>query len=130
MKHVDFSVLKGKVIVEISGMEKDSEEILIKCSDGTVYKMYHEQDYSENVWLEDVSGEVSNLLNTPILGADLTTDTQEVADWSSRTYSYYHLKTLKGYVDLRWLGESNGYYSEEVDFVEIQQSNNQVEKID
>lgn len=117
-KYVDFSILNGKTIVELSGMEKDSDEISIECSDGSAYKLYHEQDCCESVYLEDVSGNVSNLLNTPIISADLTTDSQNT-DWGSQTYSYYHLKTVKGYVDLRWCGESNGYYSEEVDFVEI-----------
>ncbi|WP_458249914.1 hypothetical protein [Bacillus paranthracis] len=27
---------------------------------------------------------------------------------------------MKGYVTLRWLGESNGYYSESVDFVQLE----------
>ncbi len=105
--------MKGKVIIDIQGMTKDSEEIIFTMSDKTKYKMYHEQECCEDVYLEDVNGIVTNLLNSPILRFDEKT-AETVSDYGSQTYTFYTIATKMGYVDLRWNGESNGYYSESV----------------
>ena len=114
-----FEELKGKTITKIEGMEKDSGCVEFFCSDGTKYIMYHEQDCCESVYLEDVCGDVKDLLNSPILLAEEVKNADGPAldkydeSW---TWTFYKLATIKGTVTLRWYGASNGYYSEEVDF--------------
>ena len=105
-------------------MEKDNDLIIFECSDGTKYMMFHEQDCCEAVYIEDVCGDVDTLLGTEILLAENVSnqyndEAKDVYD-ESFTWTYYKLATAKGYVTIRWYGTSNGYYSESVDFVEME----------
>lgn len=81
---------------------------------GPHFLFQHEQDCCEHVRLEDVCGDLSDLLDTPILAAKMTCDDENPAGGESSTYTFYDLRTIRGSVTLRWLGESNGYYSERV----------------
>ena len=117
-KACNISELIGKTITIIEGMEKNSREIGFTCSDGSRYWMHHDQDCCEDVWLEDVSGNVGLLIGNPILKADENTSHGSPIDKydESHTWTFYTFATIKGYVTLRWYGTSNGYYSESVDF--------------
>lgn len=115
----NISELKGKTITKIVGLEEESYEVNFKCSDGSCYTMYHEQDCCETVIIEDVCGNVEDLIGAEILMAeDISNecDLEAPEDCYSYTWTWYKLATRKGYVTIRWFGESNGYYSEEVDF--------------
>lgn len=41
----------------------------------------------------------------------------------SFTWTFYLIQTNKGHVTLRWLGSSNGYYSESVRFARVDKPN-------
>jgi hypothetical protein len=117
-----FEDLIGKTIIKIEGAEKDSERIAFICSDNTSYQMLHYQDCCEDVRVEDVCGDIQDLLNTPIIKASEDTNSEsdpegycskEFRD-DSFTWTFYNITTIKGHVTIRWFGTSNGYYSESV----------------
>lgn len=114
---VAFADIAGKTITEIHGMEVGNDVIFFVCDDGTIYKMYHEQDCCESVDINDICGEVDFLLNTPITLAEEVVQDGGENDYGSSTWTFYNFGTVKGYVTIRWYGESNGYYSESVSFV-------------
>lgn len=125
---VDVSEFMGKTFTEISG-KQGSDELVFKTIDGEVYGMVHLQDCCESVWLEEVIGDLDDLIGSPIIEAEEAVSRKEDPpnrympdpedEWDygpeSYTWTFYKLGTAKGHVTLRWYGTSNGYYGESVD---------------
>ena len=122
---MNFSILKGLTITSIDGLEDDSAEVVFTTSEGRRFEMSHSQDCCERVSIEDVCGDVNDLLNSPILLAEEATSDEDPVDVNKEyhddlyCWTFYKLSTFKGDVTIRWYGESNGYYSVGVDFKEI-----------
>ncbi len=81
--------------------------------------MFHTQNCCESVEVSEVIGDVKDLIGSPILLAEERTNKECPEEFVSQTWTFYELRTIKGSVTIRWLGESNGYYSEDVEFEEI-----------
>lgn len=112
--------LIGKIVECI---DKEDDSLIFHCSDGTKYKMYHSQDCCESVYIEDICGELDDLIGLPMLMAEEFSNHDNPKghpEWEeSFTWTFYKFATVKGYVTIRWYGESNGYYSESVDFEQL-----------
>lgn len=121
MNYANFSDLKGKTLLSVTGAIGD-DIIEFKTDDGKTFRLYHSQDCCENVVVNDICGELSDLVGTPILQAEESESKDPVSGvkcYDSFTFTFYRLATIKGAVTIRWLGESNGYYSESVSFCEL-----------
>jgi len=107
------------------GSETDTiVELEFLMQSGKRYRMWHEQDCCEWVYLDDIDGELSDLIGAPLEMAEEVTDTggEEKDDGDgSHTWTFYKFATINGYVTLKWYGESNGYYSESVQLGQIKE---------
>jgi hypothetical protein len=83
------------------------------------YMLYHPQDCCEHVWISDINGDLNDLVGSPIMLADESVNWEESECGDSTTWTFYRFATRKGYVDVRFCGQSNGYYSESVYFCEF-----------
>ena len=121
---MEFSKIVGKTFTKIEkvGVGGYVEELLFSTEEEQ-FKMYHDQDCCESVYLEDVIGDLNDLIGKPILMAyEASSDNVENdpdLEGDSQTWTFYHLATIKGSVTLRWVDSSNGYYSESVTFEKV-----------
>lgn len=115
-----FEDVLGKTITAIDAKE-EAEEVRFTFSDGSAALLYHMQDCCENVRLYDIAGNLDDLIGVPLLKVEESSNSDDPPENGdeSWTWTFYLLATVKGYVTLRWLGESNGWYGEQVDFREI-----------
>ena len=114
------ALMKGKTFVEVTG-SIGSGEMLFVTAEGERFMFAHQQDCCESVDINDIVGDLQDLVGSPLLIAEEVSGATEPDEehYESYTYTFYKFATRKGYVDVRWLGESNGYYSESVElFVE------------
>lgn len=115
----NFEVLKGKTLVSVTG-KVGADEMLFTDTNGVSYILHHSQNCCESVTIEDINGDLNDLIGSEILQAEESSNRDP---WNGKpekaysfTWTFYRIATMKGGVVIRWLGESNGYYSESVDF--------------
>jgi hypothetical protein len=117
----DISRLIGVTLRSVTQNDNDSIDFE---SDAERWRMYYEPDCCATCSIEDVVGDLQDLVGSPIFMAEVSTnsDDPKTPDYpdsypdESFTWTFYKLATIKGYVTIRWYGSSNGYYSETASF--------------
>lgn len=110
-----FESLKGKTLsaVEISD---DRDEMTLTTTCGERYRMYHSKDCCETVKIEDICGDIEDVIGTPLLAVEEATSVRDPVgykddgDREAFLWTFYKMATINGYLTIRWLGESNGYH--------------------
>lgn len=108
--------LIGKVLTDV---RKCVSELKMYVSDTEYLLFEHYPECCEEVYIESVTGDLDDLVGTPILMAEEVSDIKAAAlseDHDSWTWTFYKFATIKGNVTIRWYGTSNGYYSERVNW--------------
>ena len=109
-----FNELLGRTLYKA---EADDEALTLYLSDTNYVRFCHSQDCCESVYIEDICGDLNDLVGAPLLVAEEVSDYDADPKYEgeeSYTWTFYKFATRKGYVDVRWYGSSNGYYSEGV----------------
>lgn len=91
------------------------DSLIFSADDGETYKLYHSRDCCERVTIEDINGDLADLVGFPLMQCEEVISEENLYS----TWTFYKMATQKGYVTIRWHGESNGYYSVSVDFVNV-----------
>lgn len=129
---LEFEFLKGKTFFKV---EAKDGTVYFHDADG-LYVLAHLQSCCENVYLDQIDGDLKDLENREILMADESFNKPDkkrdkygciVEAPESETWSFYKLATSKGYVTLTFRGSSNGYYSETVTLYKIPSYENEEE---
>jgi hypothetical protein len=119
--YVNVSEMVGKTIVRINHIPNNvfikGDELHFHMEDGTHYRMYHSQVCCENIHIEDIVGDLDDLVGSPLVRAEerksdhfVNSDPDVFRD-AAYMWTFYEFATIKGSVTIRWYGESNGYYS-------------------
>ena len=121
---IEIKELIGKTLTKCTG-SVGGDEIVFETTDGKTYCLYHTQDCCETVTVEDICGELTDLVGSPIVQAEENSSKNDPPGVKkehqdeSFTWTFYRISTAKGQVVIRWYGSSNGYYSESVEFCDV-----------
>lgn len=117
-----FGILKGKVFSDIKA---DNERVTFYINDIARYSLYHVQSCCETVEIDDIVGDLSDLIGKEIIKAEEIQSDTDLPDgisedyFESWTYSFYYLHTLDSCVTIKFFGTSNGYYSETAELYDL-----------
>lgn len=113
---MSIEMLVGKKIKNVTPFRKYLDEIVFETECGEKYRMYHDQDCCENVSVEDICGDIEDLIGETILKAYSSTREGEDYEDEVEKWTFYHIVTNKTSITIRWYGSTDSCYSIDVEF--------------
>ena len=109
-----FDEVIGATITGVVGLSTGYSNVVeLETTVGTL-KFFHYQDCCETVELVDWEVEGLGLIGGEILSIEERTEKDKEDYYESSTWTFYTVETTTGSLWMRWMGGSNGHYSEEV----------------
>ena len=105
----------GQTFDEVYRVNGADQDELVFRNQTLAVRFTHCQDCCEQVWINDINGDLNDLVGVPLIQAEEAINIDFETDDDIVTATFYKFATVKGYVTVRWFGASNGYYSESVD---------------
>lgn len=117
----ELSSMLGHTMVSVTAGQY-CDEMVFTSDTGKTFKFLHYQNCCESVGIEEVIGDLTDLVGSPIILAEEVDNADAppspVINDDCSQWTFYRFATGKGLVTVRWLGTSNGYYSTSVSFEE------------
>lgn len=114
--HFRLDELVGKTLVNAVA---DHDSVRFLADDGVEYVFCCGDEDEATVTVDDICGNISDLVGSPILKAEVSTrDGRSDKCWSG-TWSFYAFSTANGAVDIRWFGTSGDGCYETVDHTKV-----------
>lgn len=115
---VPFSNLLGKEVTDV--YQYDTDAIVILTNDNKATVLLHFDECCEHVYVDDVCGDLEDVRGLVVRAEEASNmvDTPN-SESGSETWTFYKLDTVKGDIVIRFVGSSNGNYSEAVTVFEV-----------
>lgn len=120
-----FAYLRGCVITKISGLEINSNQILIYTTDpdgDTICLFMSNDNESDAIFLDDFEGNINDIVGNKVVDAYLSINEKEVDDDMER-WNFYHISMSNGsslydseafHLEHEWLYDSEIYFKGEI----------------
>lgn len=117
--------LLGETPIEVKRDEyDDNESVYFKMESGREFMLVHRQSCCESVHIESIDADTNLLLDFPIVTAYESYQSMDESNHADRfyesgTWSFYHIGNRLNTLVIRFVGFSNGYYSETAQLMEL-----------
>ena len=104
-------LFRGQKITSIEGYEQNSDRVIFNFENGARIIFAHEPECCESVFLADLDENIQ--VGERLMFLEVRTQCLEPnEDHEGMTWTFITILTDKCHETMRWVGESNGWYSE------------------